>query len=280
MYDVYAVAVGDGPPHRVGILFNDISERRRAEDEVRQLNRDLEQRVAERTRRLSDVNAELQSFTYSVSHDLRAPLRAMQGFSHALLEDYGDRLDELGRDYIGRISAGAKQMDALIQDLLAYSRLSREEITPTPVPLEAAVDSALKQVGATLRDLGAVFTVVRPLPVVMGPAPVLTQIIANLIANGSKFVASGTSPVISLSAEQRGQNVRLWVEDNGIGIAPEHHNRIFDVFQRLHGMNEYPGTGIGLAIVRKGIERLGGAVGVQSKLGEGSRFWIELPKER
>jgi PAS domain S-box-containing protein len=258
----------------------DVTERIEAEEEVRRLNRNLEALVEARTRRLNEVNAELQAFAYSVSHDLRAPLRAMQGFSHALVEDYAERLDELGRDYVGRIAAGAKQMDALIQDLLAYSRLSREEIAPAPVRLEEAVDAALRQVAAVLRDRGAEVEVVRPLPVVRGHAPILTQVIANLVANAAKFVAAGVTPRIRLCTEARGRYIRLWVEDNGIGIAPEHRARIFEVFQRLHGMAEYPGTGIGLAIVKKGIERLGGTVGVESTPGEGSRFWIELPQER
>jgi PAS domain S-box-containing protein len=256
----------------------DITERLEAEAEVRRLNRDLEQRVEERTRRLAEVNSELQAFAYSVSHDLRAPLRAMQGFGQALTEDYGEQLDELGRNYLGRIVAGAKQMDVLILDLLAFSRLSREEVVLGPVSLDSAIDAALSQANGPLRERNANVEVVRPAPIVSAHAPVLIQVLANLISNAVKFVAAGTTPKVRLRPENRGQRVRLWVEDNGIGIADEHQKRIFEVFQRLHSAAEYPGTGIGLAIVRKGVERLGGTAGVESTLGEGSRFWIELPQ--
>nr|WP_246348294.1 PAS domain S-box protein [Sphingomonas aerophila] len=256
----------------------DITERLEAEAEVRRLNRDLEQRVEERTRRLAEVNHELQAFAYSVSHDLRAPLRAMQGFGQALTEDYGDQLDELGRNYLGRIVAGAKQMDVLILDLLAFSRLSREEVVLGPVSLDSAIDAALSQANGLLRERNADVEVVRPAPIVSAHAPVLIQVLANLISNAVKFVAAGTTPKVRLRPENRGQRVRLWVEDNGIGIADEHQKRIFEVFQRLHSAAEYPGTGIGLAIVRKGVERLGGTAGVESTLGEGSSFWIELPQ--
>lgn len=260
----------------VTVAVLDITDRKQAEEEVRRLNRDLESLVEARTRRLEELNAELQSFTYSVSHDLRAPLRAMEGFSQALAEDYGERLDTQGQNYLNRIVTAARQMDTLITDLLDYSRLTREDIRLGPVPLEGAVDAALRQLGAMLSEKAAVVDVERPLPVVQAQGPILVQAIANLLSNAIKFVAPGVHPMVRVRAEHAGERVRLWVEDNGIGIAPDHQVRIFEVFQRLHGGGEYPGTGIGLAIVRKSVERMGGTLGVESVPGQGSRFWIDL----
>lgn len=247
-------------------------------DEIRAYTTELEQRVAERTADLEAINHELEAFSYSVSHDLRAPLRAMQGFAQALEEDYGTKLGSTGLDYIHRIVASARRMDTLIQDLLAYSQLSRTEMQLKPVSLAAAVKEALAQLSGEVKQSEAQITVDSSLPEVMGHAPTLTQVISNLLGNAIKFVPVGTRPNIRVWSEERGERVRLWVDDNGIGISPEHQERIFRVFERLHGVETYPGTGIGLAIVRKGAERMGGTAGMESTHGQGSRFWVELDK--
>jgi signal transduction histidine kinase len=246
---------------------------RAANEELRRLNDDLQrQKEAVET-----ANTELESFSYSVSHDLRAPLRSMHGHATALLEDCASSLDELCRKYAERIVAASERMDRLIQDLLAYSRLTREEILRQPVELSGVVAEAQIQTEETLRETGAALKIDEPLPAVVGHWPVLVQILTNLLTNAVKFMAPGVAPRVHIWAERRNGRVRLWVEDNGIGIAPEHRERIFKIFERLHGMKTYPGTGIGLAIVRKGIERMGGKAGVESERGKGSRFWIELP---
>ena len=262
------------------------------------------------SRRLEEINEALETFTSSVSHDLRAPLRAVQGFAKALLEDYAGHLDAIGQDYAQRIVAAAQRMDTLIQDLLAYSRLSRVEIRLAPLSLQQAVTQALAQLEAEIQKKEARITVEEPLPEVMGHRATLVQVVANLVANALKFVAPGVRPQVRIRAELRtgGETamrdtvstsqpvgaglrpaptpqsaihnppwVRLWVEDNGIGIAPEHQQRIFRIFERLHGIETYPGTGVGLAIVAKGMERMGGRFGVESEEGKGSRFWVELP---
>ncbi len=247
-------------------------------DEIRAYTSELEQRVAERTADLEAINHELEAFSYSVSHDLRAPLRAMQGFAQALEEDYGTKLGSTGLDYIHRIVTSARRMDTLIQDLLAYSQLSRTEMQLKPVSLAAAVKEALAQLSGEIGQSEAQITVDSSLPEVMGHAPTLTQVISNLLGNAIKFVPVGTRPNVRVWSEERGERVRLWVEDNGIGISPEHQERIFRVFERLHGVETYPGTGIGLAIVRKGAERMGGTAGMESTHGQGSRFWVELDK--
>jgi len=244
---------------------------------VRESRQGLEQRVRLRTAELEERNAELEAFAYSISHDLRAPLRAMQGFSLALLEDYGDRLDEAGRRYAQRVITAARTMDRLIDDLLAYSRLARAELRLVPLDLGRLVRSSLEQLDGEMQGRAPRVTVAEPLPAVVGHGATLVQVFVNLVANAIKFVPADRVPEVVVRAEPLGGRVRVWVEDNGIGIAAEHHERIFRVFERLHRAEDYPGTGIGLAIVRKGVERMGGRVGVESALGSGSRFWIELP---
>jgi signal transduction histidine kinase/DNA-binding response OmpR family regulator len=248
----------------------------RLHEQVQRHAADLEQRVAERTAELRQNNAELESFSYSVSHDLRAPLRSMQGFAQIFLEEYNDRLDAVGRDYLQRIVAAARRMDTLTDDLLTYTRLSRIAVELIPVSLEEVVDGALMQLQAEIRAKEAQVTVARPLPQVIGHYVTVVQAVANLLANGLKFVAPGVRPQVHVWAEERDDSVCLRLRDNGIGIAPEYQERIFRIFERLHGPETYPGTGIGLSLVRKGMERIGGQVGVESVPGQGSTFWLEL----
>jgi PAS domain S-box-containing protein len=246
--------------------IEDVSERKRAEEAVNRT-------TAEVTR----VNAELQAFSYSVSHDLRAPLRAMQGFSQALLEDCAEGLDAVGRDYAERIVQAAARMDVLIRGVLAYSQLGTSQVKPQVVPLSSLVEQAVQQVAADVAARQGEVSVEEPLPRVVGQRLALSQVVVNLLTNAVKYVAPGVAPRVRIRADRRGATARLWVEDNGIGIAPEDHERIFRAFERLHGRESYDGTGIGLAIVRRAVERMGGSAGVDSQEGKGSRFWIELP---
>jgi signal transduction histidine kinase len=262
------------------ILSVNIINRRRAEQELKTYRDHLEELVENRTRELEEINTELEAFAYSVSHDLRAPLRAIQGFSQALREDYAPKLDAQGKDYARRMDDSARRMETLIQDLLDYSRLSRSEIKLTPVDLTSVVEHVLTQLEAEIKDKDAHLRVDKPLPKVLAHSVTLDQVVENLIANAIKFVPPGVQPHIHLWAEQRDKVVRLWVEDNGIGIAPEHHERIFRIFERLHGIETYPGTGIGLATVKKGMEKMSGTIGLESVPDKGSRFWIELPKRK
>jgi PAS domain S-box-containing protein len=261
-------------------IARDVTERKRAEAELKAVYATLEERVAERTQQLAEINAELDAFGYTVSHDLRAPLRAMHGFADALLEDFGPALGAHGQDYARRIVDAAHRMDQLIQDLLAYSRLSRSDLRPEPLALSDVVGDALRMLEHEVRTRGAAIDVVAPLGEVMAHHETLRSALVNLVGNALKFVAPGVTPRVRIWSEMRDAKRRLWVEDNGIGIDPQYQGTIFRVFQRLHGVETYPGTGIGLAIVRRGSERMGGRVGVESNGATGSRFWIELPVPR
>jgi signal transduction histidine kinase/CHASE3 domain sensor protein len=244
--------------------------------QVQEYALELEQRVRKRTQQLEDANQELEAFSYSISHDLRAPLRAIEGFAQILLDDYSDRLDGWGQEYAHRIVEAASRLDKLIQDLLAYSRLGRTEIKLHPIDLSLIINEVLTELELEIKETDAQIFVESPLPVALAHRSVLKQIVTNFLTNSIKFVLTNVRPQIKIWAQRRGDYVRLWVEDNGIGIAPQHQQRIFKPFERLHGVEAYAGTGIGLAIVQRGIERMGGRVGVESSLQHGSRFWIEL----
>jgi PAS domain S-box-containing protein len=245
--------------------------------ELRRHAAELESRVAARTQDLADRNEELDAFAYSVSHDLRAPLRSMQGFATALREDYAADLDATGLDYARRVADAALNMDELIRDLLAYSRLSRADLRLSPTSVREALDLAIAHNAADAQERGAVLTVGGDLPRVVAHHGTLVQVFSNLIGNAIKFVRPGASPRIGVTSRVEGEVTRITVRDNGIGIAPDHHERIFRVLERLHSQDAYPGTGIGLAIVRKGLERMGGSICVQSEEGVGSTFVLELP---
>jgi PAS domain S-box-containing protein len=255
----------------------DITDLIEARDIIRAANADLELRVSERTRQLEEANSELQAFAHSVAHDLRAPLRNIQGYASALLEDEQERLSEEGALYTRRLALGAVRLDGLIQDLLAYSRMSRAEIMFERVDLDLLIKGVLEDHAPEIAAREADVSVAPNLGAVRGNRLVLGQVLGNLLSNAIKFVPHDALPVVRISADRVDDRLRLTVADQGIGIAPEHQERIFRVFERLHGDESYPGTGIGLAIVRRGIERLGGRVEIQSAPGAGSRFTLELP---
>ena len=263
-------------------IARDITGRKRAEAalakaqaELVQRAIDLEKTVAERTTELRATNEQLEAFVYSIAHDLRAPLRSMIHFPELLITEYATGLNETAQEMLRRVQRSAQFMDQLLVDLLAYGRAARGEISLAPVSVQRAWKNALSQCAGEIRQRDAQIETVTPLPVVEAHEPTLGQCLTNLLGNALKFVRAATQPRIRFSAEERGGFVRLWLEDNGIGIPADQHERIFNVFERVHG-TRYPGTGIGLSIVYKGIERMGGSVGVQSAPGAGARFWIEL----
>jgi signal transduction histidine kinase len=247
-----------------------------ADRELRELNESLEQRVRERTARLDDSLRELDAFSYTVAHDLRAPLRAMAGFSQLMLEDCPGQACGTCRDYTRRIEESARRMDRLVQDLLAYSRLARQDVQLHPVPLSKILDQAKTSLATLLRERSADLQIPASLPTVLGHEMLLVQIFENLLSNAIKFVAPQKLARVAVRSETVDGRVRVWVEDNGIGIPTEYHDRVFGVFERLNRVEDYPGTGIGLAIVRRAAQRMGGRTGFESVVGRGSRFWIEL----
>lgn len=256
--------------------LDEIVRRAEAEEAVRRLNAELEDRVRSRTREVETALSELNAFSYSVAHDLRGPLRAMGGFVDLLLEDQGPRLDDTGRSYAEKIGQAARKMDALISGLLEYSRLTREAVPLEDVDLDEVIDRVLADLGAVLEEREAAVRVERPLGRARANAPALRQALGNLLDNATKFVPPGRAPVARVRRDEHGTVLRLWVEDNGIGIAPEYRAKVFGVFERLSPRDEVPGTGIGLAIVKRALERMGGRVGVESEPGKGSSFYLDL----
>lgn len=245
-----------------------------------QQNREMEEQIRtirELNDKLSAANEELETFSYSVSHDLRGPLRAMQGYSEILLSDFKQDLPPEGMEHLVRISKAASRMDALIRDILAYTCVAKSELILQPVDLDSLVKSIVETSDA-LRPPHARVFVESPLRSVIAHEACLTQCLSNVMLNAIKFVPKARKPEVRVRTESRGSAVRIWIEDNGIGIHPAHHERIFQMFGRVHGAAAYEGNGIGLTIVRRGAKRMGGTVGVESALELGSRFWIELPR--
>lgn len=249
----------------------DIDDQKRAEEK-------LEKAVAERTGKLKESVKSLESLSYTMAHDLRSPIRAMNTISTALMEDVP--LDEKGRNYAERIHRAAERMDQLVNDLLEYSQLAHHEFPIHVVDLKARIEKVLAQLAKDIEAKNAKIQIAVPLPAVQANETLLEQILTNLLLNALKFVAPGVIPKVLLRAEILDSMVRLWVEDNGIGIAPQYQEKIFGVFQRLHTTEEFPGTGVGLAITKRAVERIGGSVGVESEVGKGSKFWIELSKSK
>lgn len=238
----------------------------------------LEERVRERTAKLQELVAELESFSYSVSHDLRAPLRVMAGYAQVVLTDFRRTLVPEVEHYLERIARSAERMDRLTQDVLAYTRLSRGDIQLDVVDLAATVNEIIEQYPDLTSSRNSIL-VRQPLGRVVAHGPSLAQAISNLVENALKFGRPKVPVKISISARRRGNRVRISVKDNGVGIAPEHRRKIFQIFERVAN-HAVPGTGIGLAIVKKAAERMGGTVGVKSRPGAGSEFWIELARGR
>lgn len=282
-FTFFLTAKRDGAGRVVGVAGAafDVTERKDAEraltlaqHDLLRANAELETKVRERTASITELLHQMEEFTYSVSHDLRAPIRAMTSFSGVLLEDHAERLGTEGRATLERIVANGQKMDRLINDLLAFSRVSREVIDLKPLPLRGAVQEAVREVQA--RAPTAIVTIESALPTVLAQPTLVSQVLINLLSNAAKFVAPATRPHVRVACHETAGHVRLFVHDNGIGIKPELHPRLFRVFERLHVEGGYPGTGIGLAIVRRAMERMGGRVGVESDGVHGTSFWIEF----
>ncbi|HYG35295.1 MAG TPA: PAS domain S-box protein, partial [Clostridia bacterium] len=263
------------PVSRVAYAL-DITELIAAREAQARSREELERQVRERTAQLVEANANLQSFAHSAAHDLRSPLRTISSFSQVTLEECGNQVSPMVRSMLERVLQSSEQMGRLLNDLLEYSKMSQTQLKLEPVSLEAAAKEAMDMLQQDIAAKHAAVTLDLPLRNVLGHSSTVVLIISNLISNAIKFMPEGTQPQIRVWADRTGNIVRLNVQDNGIGIAPENIEKVFGAFERLHGKSAYPGTGLGLTIVRRAAERMQGRAGADSKLGEGSRFWVDL----
>ena len=257
-----------GVPQYEIALFDDITERKKAEAALREAHEELKR-----------SNAELEQFAYVASHDLQEPLRMVSSYTQLLMRRYGDKLDGDAKDFTAFIVDGATRMKQLIEDLLAYSRVGTRDKNFKPVDAESSLKRALTNLRAAIQDSGATVTQDK-LPTIPCDEVQLAQLFQNLIGNALKFRKPDVAPAVHVGAADQGAEWEFMVRDNGIGIEPQYFERIFMVFQRLHDKGEYPGTGIGLAIVKKVVERHGGRIWVQSQPGAGTTFHFTMPKER
>ncbi|OGW52693.1 MAG: hypothetical protein A2Y81_09685 [Nitrospirae bacterium RBG_13_43_8] len=247
-------------------------------EEIHKLNEELEMRVASRTAQLEAANKEMESFSYSVSHDLRAPLRAIEGFSNILLKDYIDKLDDEGKRLLNVIQSSAQKMEELINDLLALSRLGKKEIEPLDIDMEKLAKTVFEELTIEPDKVRAQLNV-KPLPPARGDQGMIHQVFANLLQNAIKFTRLKEDPVIEVGGYSENSNNVYYVKDNGAGFDMRYKDKLFGVFQRLHSGEEFEGTGIGLAIVQRIINRHGGQIWAEGKVNEGATFYFVLPSE-
>jgi PAS domain S-box-containing protein len=266
-------------------VARDITGRKREERELFLYRQNLEDLVAQRTaeiqatnQRLEAANQELETFAYSVSHDLRAPLRAIDGFSRILTEEYAAALDLEGQRIVGVIREGARKMAQLIDDILAFSRMGRQEIAPGAIDMDELVRAALKDLEPALAGCN-VKIVINPLPAFLGDGPMFQLLWANLLDNAIKFTRPKCAGSIEVGAQAGDKEIVYYVKDNGVGFDMQYANKLFGVFQRLHVQSEFPGTGIGLAIVKRIVARHGGRVWAEGKVNDGATIYFALPKE-
>jgi len=260
------------------VLLVERSRRRRARRALAQLNAELEERIATRTAALNNKTRELETFAYSVAHDLKAPLRGIDGYSRLLLEDYFEQLDEEGRSFLKTIHTSTEEMAQLIDDLLEYSRLERRELKSDRIELASLVDTVVEQTRREGSEEQVNFVININGESIVGDANAIHQALRNYVDNAVKFSRKVSAPRIEISSTETPKSVVLSVRDNGVGFDMQYHDRIFNIFQRLNSIEDYPGTGVGLAIVRKSMERMGGRAWAESELGRGATFYLEIPK--
>ena len=276
-YDVFAFPVGQAPNARVGILFKDITEQKRAEAALREAHDTLEHRVTERTAELTRSNKELEQFAYVASHDLQEPLRQVRAFVQLLRDRHADKIDGKAAEYFQFVCEGAARMSDLVRGLLDYSRIGAKDARRQPVSCRQVLETVLRDLQTRVAESGARVTH-DDLPTVVGDPTQLTQLFQNLVGNALKFHRDGVRPEVHVGCRPNGGGWVFTVQDNGIGIDPEFHEKVFLIFQRLHGRDKYPGTGIGLAICKKIVEQHGGRIWIESKDGQGSSFCFTLPE--
>jgi PAS domain S-box-containing protein len=271
----FPLAEPGSPPHAVGGVSTDITDRKRQEEQLADLNRELHHSLEE----TKAINQELESFSYSVSHDLRAPLRAIDGFARILEEDHGPKLDAEGRRVLGVVRTNARNMARLIDDLLSFSRTSRRAMEPQAIDMTALAHEALEGLHLAA-GLDEPEVVIGALPRAHGDPALLRQVFANLLGNAVKFSRGRAGARVEVAGENTGGEAVYRVSDNGVGFDPRYTEQLFGVFQRLHRSEEFEGTGVGLAIVQRIVHRHGGRVWADGKPAAGATFWFTLPLER
>jgi signal transduction histidine kinase/CheY-like chemotaxis protein len=274
-YDVYAFKIGDTESREVAILLKDITKFKKVENKLKESQDTLEEKVKQRTDELAKSNAELEHFAYITSHDLREPLRMISSFLQLLERRYTDQLDEDANDFIGFAVDGAKRLDAMINDILVYSRVSNKERNLTMIDFNKVIYQVYVNLITSIDENNAELTY-DSLPSLISDEQLMIQLFQNLIGNSIKYRSQKT-PKIHISANKEGNKYKFAIKDNGIGISPEHLEKIFTVFTRLHTHEEYEGTGIGLAIAQKIVEQQGGEIWAESELGKGTTFFFTLP---
>jgi PAS domain S-box-containing protein len=269
----------DGKPRQYVAIRADITERKLAEAEITRLNTELEERVAQRTAQLEAANRELEAFSYSVSHDLRAPLRGIDGFARILGEDHGPHLNDDGRRMLGIVSSESKRMGQLIDDLLGFSRMNRQQLAMSPLDMEALARSVFKGL-MVAAPKHAPQLVLKPMPFAMGDRPTVRQVLVNLLGNAVKFTARQSEPVIEMGGSSEEGTATFYVKDNGVGFDEKYMSKLFGVFQRLHSEADFEGTGVGLALVQRIVHRHGGRVWADGRPGVGATFYFTLPEAK
>ncbi|TGM89979.1 sensor histidine kinase [Leptospira licerasiae] len=273
---LYPVKNTAGNILEVIVVHQDITASKEAENEIRSLNNELEERVKVRTEQLVLANKELESFSYSVSHDLRAPIRGINGFTQILLEDYGENLDAEGRRIIGKIIENAKQMGHLVDDLLEFSRLGRTELAEREISMKELAVTVYKEL-MNFESGREIRFEIKDIPNVRADQPAVRQLLVNLISNAIKYTKKVESPVIQIGSIESEKGTVFYIKDNGAGFNMQYYHKLFGVFQRLHSNSDFEGTGVGLAIVKRIAFRHGGNVWAESKEGEGATFYFTLP---
>ncbi len=266
-----------GEVRSVVAVGRDLTARRRAEEEIRSLNEDLEARVVVRTAELTEANRELEAFSYSVSHELRAPLRAIDGYAAVLVEDYDAALDDEARGHFSALRWNAQRMGRLIDDLLAYSQAGRASLERSTVAMREEAEKAFARTVPDPQTRARIAFSIGDLPAVSGDAPMLRKVFEILLSNAVKFSSGQAQPTIAVEGALEGSEAVYRVRDNGVGFDMRYAGKLFGVFHRLHGAHEFEGTGVGLALARRIVLRHGGHVGCEGELGRGATFSFALP---